>query len=607
MPKLQIQNFDGEYPRTGATFLPPSGATEARNVRLYSGELRTWNGPTHITVGVTVIPGAQTLYRFENPETQAALWMTWDTDVDVQRGALNDTDDFRLYYTGDGTPKKTNWALAGDNTAGGVYPGEFLEMGVPAPTDVPTATDTASGSSTAPETRFYVFTYVSTFGTLTEESAPSPVSVAVTIGIGRKVTVANMGTTPPVGNYNITHKRIYRTLPGEESGGAYVFVAEVAIDTDSYVDDLLASQTGEALATAEWDTPPADLQGLTSMANGMMAGFVGNTVYFCEPYFHHAWPAEYMQSVPDQIVGLASYGNTLIVLTKGQPWGMIGITPDGITVEKIAMPEPCISKRSIAVDESGVIYCSPNGIVAIGPTFRGVVSNKLFRRQEWQLYSPDTMVGAIYDGKYFVSYQSAAKGSRTMVVSRDDIPALSFLDSKAVSFFYDLQDGILFYIDPDDNGIHQLDDDALNPYTYEWQSKRFVFDSAITWSIFRLDIDPATLSDTDDYLADLAAIETANQAITGDILGSYNSYAYDSEPYNGSILAELPQSAASGFASVQLIDENDVVKAAFTVTAYDPIRIPPFRSRDIKVRITGNLPVRGFTMATSFAELRSIA
>jgi len=602
MPKLTIKNFDGEYPRTGITFLPENGASRALNVRLYAGELQTWNGPSEVE-DYTLAENAETIYRFVNPSTDAVAWLSWDSDVDVQRSSLTDTEDFRLYYTGDGAPKKTNWALATDDTAGGVYPGFYYPMGVVAPTGAPTLGATA-GASTVAETRYYVYTNVSTFGTLTEESAPSP-ATGVTITASQSVDVSGF-TSIPAGYENITHRRIYRTLPGEQSDGAFVFVKEITVATSTTNDNLLAAALGEALEATDYEEPPATMAGLVSMANGMMAGFVGNSVYFCEPYLHHAWPSSYVQSVPDQIVGLASYGNSLIVMTTGQPWAMTGTSPENLSIEKIPMPEPCIAKKSIAVDENGVMYASPNGIVGIGPTFRGVVSNKLFRRKEWTDYAPNTMKGAMYDGKYFLSFNSSVAeiGNKTMVVSRDDVPALSFLDIRAESFVYDLQEGSLFYLEPDDNMIYQLDADTLNPYIYEWTSKRFLFERAITWSVLKLDIDAIELAANDLYADQLAAIETANQVITGDTFGELNGHALNVYAVNGSELTELPLPGAALTAAVFLIDEFDVVKASFSISSYDPVRIPPFRSRDLRVKLTGNLTVRGIILATSFEELR---
>ena len=600
MAKIKIQNFGGEVPRTSPTMLKDGDATQALNVRLYSGELRVWGGPA--LEYTPPIVNIESIFKFINPNTLEDLWLTWTSDVDVQPSSLADETDFRLYYTGDGTPKKTNWAMAGDYTLGGVFPGAFLEMGVPAPTGAPTVADTASGSALSAEDRYYVYTHVSTFGSITEESAPSPVSSLVTVAAGNKVTVSGFAALP-VGNYNITHRRIYRTLPGEQSDGAFVFVAEIAVGTSSYVDDLLATGLGEPLETNLWNTPPDGLTGLTSMANGMMAGFVGNTVYFCEPYFHHAWPVQYAQSVPDEIVGLGSYGNTLVVMTVGQPYAMVGISPDQITVEKISMPEPCVSKRSIASDAYGVLYASPNGVVAIGPSSRSVITNSLFRRNEWQEYAPTTVVGAIYDGKYFASFQSGTKGAITMVISRDDYPALSFMDFRARTFFNELRSGALFFSDPEDDKIYQLDGDPQNPLFYQWQSKRLVFEKAMSWSCLRVDVSELEVAANANYNQLIADIIAANAAVVDD-MGAFNDVAFDTWAYNTSLLQEIPPPSSAVTATILLIGELDELMAALTINSFDPIRVPAFKSRELKIKLTGNLSIRSVSLATSFRELR---
>ena len=600
MAKIKIQNFGGEVPRTSPTMLKDSDATQAMNVRLYSGELRVWGGPLQEFIPVEA--NVASIYKFINPTTLQELWLTWITDVDVQPSSLADESDFRLYYTGDGTPKKTNWTMAGDDTLGGVFPGVFLEMGVPAPTGAPTVADTASGSALSAEDRYYVYTHVSTFGSITEESAPSPVSALVTVAVGHKVTVNGFAALP-TGNYNITHRRIYRTLPGEQTDGSFVFVAEIPVATASYVDDLLATQVGEPLATNLWNTPPDNMIGLTSMANGMMAGFVGNTVYFCEPYFHHAWPIQYAQSVPDEIVGLGSYGNTLIVMTVGQPYAMVGIAPDQITVEKISMPEPCVAKRSIAADAYGVLYASPNGIVAIGPNDRAVITNSLFRRNEWQEYAPTTVVGAIYDGKYFASFQSGSKGAITMVISRDDYPALSFMDFRARTFFNELRSGALFFVNPENDIIYQLDGDPQHPLFYQWQSKRLVFEKALSWSCLRVDVSELEIEGNTTYANLIQDIIDANAGIVDDI-GAFNDVAFDVWAYNTSLLQEIPPPSSSVSATILLIGEMDETMAALTINSFDPIRVPAFKSRELKIKLTGNLSIRSVSLATSFRELR---
>lgn len=597
MPKLTIQNFGGETPRTGDTELSDSGASLAENVRLYSGELRTWGGPRLEYDPVNA--SLKTLYRFKNYATSATKWLTWQTDVDVQRSSLDDTTDFRLYYTGDGIPKKTNWSMA--TSGGGPYPTTNYNLGVPAPITGPTAT-AAAGASPLAETRSYIYTYVSTFGTLTEESAPSP-PTQVTITAAQSVNVAGFATTPVTG-LNITARRIYRTQPGENTNGAFVFVAEIAIATTTYNDNKLVAALGAAITTTTWDEPLAGLKGLTSMANGMMAGFIGNTVYFCEPYFHHAWPSEYAQSIPDQIVGLGSYGNTLVVMTQAQPYAMIGVNPSQMSVEKISMPEPCISKRSIAFDQYGVLYASPNGIVGIGPGVRKVISNELFRRNEWQEYAPETIIATIYDGKYFATFASTVQGNKTMVVSRDDYPALAFLTFVGAGFFSDQQEGQLYYINTLDDVIYQLDSDQINVYQYQWISKRFVLPQGISWSCLRLDIDEVEIDNNSTYAALIAAIAASNALITGPTFGLFNEAPFNHYAVNGSNLTEVPPPGASVSANVILIGEKGEVKSSTTVERYGYYRIAPFRSREITIKLTGNLRIRSVSIATSLEELR---
>ncbi len=603
MPKLTIREFSGEVPRRSDTQLEPNEATIAENVRLYAGELQAFRGPTLDFEPITV--DIRTIYQFRNPSTSEDIWLTWDSVVDVQPSSLADDTDFRLYYTGDGAPKKTNYAMAGDDTAGGEFPGEYLNLGVPAPTAAPTVAATTGTSATA-DSRYYVYTFISTFGNLEEESAPSPVSDLVSITASQSVDLSDIEDTP-VGDYNITAVRIYRTVPGEQTIGSYVFVKEIAIGTATTNDDLAPDELGEPLATVTWAEPPSNLQGLTSMANGMMAGFVGNSVYFCEPYFHHAWPAQYIQSISDQIVGLGAYGNTLVVMTTGQPVAMIGVSPDAMVVEKIAMPEPCVSAKSIAVDQYGVLYASPNGLVSIGQGGRGVITNKLFRRKEWQEYAPETMVGAIYDGKYFATFESVRQGNKTMVVSRDDIPALSFLTIRARAFFSSVEEGELYYLDTENDKIYQVDSDRLNPYTYEWTSKRFHYTQGVTWSVVKVDVDTVQLVANEDYQALLAQVTAANALITGNVFGAFNANTYNEYPVNGSILQEIPVEAALLSCTLTFLGEQDEIESVLTIEDITTRRIPPFRSRALKVKLSGTLNVRGVEIATDMSALREVS
>lgn len=652
MPKLQIAGFDGLVPRTSPTMLAENQATVAENVKLYAGELRTWSGSEKkLTPAISDLKSIYALY-YGQASLHNNIWLTWDTDVDVAPGPSADVTDVRVYYTGDGYPKKTNWALA-TSAGSGAYPRQSMRIGVPAPMDAPTVqlikadespientistytrmndgltidfydaetattttTTVAMSQATASddyqyttmpslETRAYVYTYISTFGSLSEESAPSEASSLVEVATGDKVRVSGFSAAPTSG-YNITAIRIYRTIAGEQSGGGYVFVSEIPLTTTEYEDALTATELGEALATIGWLPPQDNMVGITSMPNGVLAGFVGNTVYFCEPYFPHAWPTKYSLTVPHNIVGLAAYGNSLIVMTDLFPYAINGVTPGSMTVEKIPLPEPCVSKRSIAVDQYGVVYASPNGLVGISSETRAIISTKLFRREEWLQYQPEMLIGAIYGGKYFGFFQSSIHGSKALVLSRDDIPALSYISVNAAACHTDVRDARLFYVAFDTNDIYQLDSDALNPSIYEWQSKRFVFPKAVTFSAFKVDVDVDDILDTSLYIGQTEEAIAHNKTLFGnDLKGALNADVLNAHDVDGSILTNLPHAASSKWVKVFVYADRKEV-CAITITAFDPVRLPPFKCRELEVKLTGNTSVRSITFATSVPELHA--
>jgi len=231
MPSIKLENFSGTIPRTGPTQLPDNAAQVARNVRLTSLELRSWQKEERVYQPIT--NNVQSIYRLTNESTASSVWLEWAVDVNVAPSPIADDTDFRIYYTGDGQPKKTNWNLATSSGAGTApFPDSWLYLGVPAPTTAPTLVSTGSGG--AAETRAYVYTYISTFGAVTEESAPSPAATVNTHVSGATVTVSAFAAAPTTG-YNITHRRIYRTVTGGATV-SYQLVAEIPIATTSYAD-----------------------------------------------------------------------------------------------------------------------------------------------------------------------------------------------------------------------------------------------------------------------------------------------------------------------------------------------------------------------------------
>jgi hypothetical protein len=603
MPVLKIDNFSGTVPRTGPTQLEGNQAQTASNVKLQSRELRSWRKPTVVDAPVT--PGVQTIYKLEGPGG-ASEWLTWASDVDVVPGPVSDISDYRVYYTGDGAPKKTNWNLA---TTGGTgtdpFPDSWLYMGVPNPTTAPTLT---ASSATAPtENRAYVYTYVSTFGAVQEESGPSPAG-SVTVAVTGSVTV-NGFTAAPTTGYNITARRIYRTIVGATSV-IYSFVAEIPVATTSYVDSKSVTQLGEQLSTLEFEPPPSNLKGLVAMPNGILAGFKDNEVWFCEPYLPHAWPASYSLSVEYPIVGLGVYDTTVVVMTTKYPYLITGTTPAAMTQSKLPIPQPCASKRSIASDQYGVLYASPNGLVSIGSGTQDIITTPLYTRDEWQELTPTSMLGVIYNNLY-MCFHNTSTGIEALVLARGDIPPLSFLSFDATAVYVDRGTGNIYAVSLFDNLIYQLDSDLVNNTLYEWKSKKFVLPNPTSFAVFKVQANYEYLDDQTAYNAYVASIIASNQALFAAAInglgGDLNDFVLNSFELNGSILADLPTQA--DVRNINIILYADGVQVYNTgVLNQEPIRIPVTgKSYVWEVEITGNVPVRSFIMGTGIGEIRNVS
>ena len=593
MPAIKIMGFDGLVPRMSATMLSDNQAQVANNVKLYSRELRFWRGPKVQTD--TLAPSTRSIYRYF-ASAPDPYWLSWASDgVDVVISPITDTTDYRLYYTGDGEPKKTNETLV--STGAGAYPRGWLYMGVPAPTAAPTLTLT--GGSGVPEDRAYVYTNVSTFGSLIEESAPSP-PASISVLPGGTVTVAGFSAAPTTG-YNITARRIYRSVAGA-TADSYQFVTEIPVATVSFDDTLSVAQLGEVLGTIGWLPPPSDLLGLVALPSGALAGFVGNTVYFSEPYSPHAWPLRYALNIPSRIIGLGVFSTSIAVMTDRYPYIINGAIPGAMSVERVPALEPCVSRKSIVPMQSGVMYASPNGLMQIGPGSIGIQTNALFRRDEWQERAPASIAAVSYDNKYFALYPVTMGNAPSFILSNDDIPALSEIDIRANAIHVDNRNGYLYFVSPE-NFLYQLDSDDLNPLVYTWHSKRFVLPQATTFSALKLDGDFNQADLTDAYNALVDAIRAENQAMFSTGLdGALNTTALNTYDVNGSKLKNIPPMASARTATVLIYGDEDL-QAALEVSAFDPVRIPPFKTRTVEISITGNLSVRSVAVATTVQEL----
>ena len=604
MPYIKLEDFSGIVPRTGPTRLDPSQAQIAFNTKLQSKEIRAWSSPVLNYTPAT--SNVQTIYRIDSPSGDK-FWLEWATDVDMVPGPVADVSEFRYYYTGDGAPKKTNYALA---TTSGVgtkpYPNSWLYLGVPNPTAAPTLAPSLATPTT--ETRAYVYTNVSTFGTIKEESGPSPAAQVTVTNTGATVTVSGFSAAPTTG-YNITHRRIYRTITGATSV-TYSFVAEIPVATTSYVDSLTVAQLGSSLTSLFYEVPPSDLKGLAAMPNGMLAAFKGNQVWFCEPYLPHAWPSGYMLTVDYPIVGLSVFETTLVVLTTRFPYLISGVSPTSLSQQKLPIPQPCVSKKSIATDQYGVLYASPSGLVSIGSGTQDVVTTPLYTHDEWTVLAPETMIGMIYNNLY-ISFYTVNAITQAIVIARGDIPPLVDLDYSAKAVFVDRSTADIFAVSTLDNKIYQLDTSDVNNTVYEWKSKKFVLPEPTNFAVGKVQADYTYMADIDAYNAIVNAIKAQNMALyastSGAVGGTLNGQEEDLYAINGSALLDIPVLGSTRYITFILYADGVQVFAS-NILSQEPFRLPALQKGYVyEILLSGNVPVRTAAIASSIGELRQIS
>lgn len=468
MAALAIKQFSGVAPRIPARYLQDAQAQVAVNCPVFNGPLQPLldNGASLLTLPKSGT--IQSMYRFgQSAPSDTQYWFHWTSDVDVVKGPVaNDTSEITV-FTGLDYPRITDvtQALSGGTN----YPVASYRLGVPAPSLPPTLTTLGDyDSAAAPETRVYVLTWVNSWG---QESAPSEASLPITISFGQGVRLSGMPSVP-AGEYNITKRRIYRSV-----NGTYLFVVEIDASTNTYDDYTEADTLAEELPSLTWEMPPSTLKGVVAGPNGVMAGFTGNDLYFCEPFRPFAWPVSYMQTVDYPIVGLGVMDTTIAVLTTGVPYFAQGAHPDSMTVVRSDIEQSCVSKRSIVSFSGNVIYASPDGLVLLSPGGSKIITEGLFLRDQWQSLNPSSIHAYQHDMKYVGFYDTGTQKGGFIY----DLASNTFVFHTlwATAAYSDLVNDTLYICD----SSRQVRKWAIGaPLTYQWRSKKFSMPKPLTFS-----------------------------------------------------------------------------------------------------------------------------
>lgn len=337
----------------------------------------------------------------------------------------------------------------------------------------------SSNEKSIAETRVYTYTWVSTVAKRDFESGPASPSLAVDVFDGQSVRLSKLQSATLTGGeyvvdkiYKVTSRRIYRAV-----NGVYLFVDEIPASQTEYVDSKKPEDLSEEMIVAGWAPPPNELAGLINLPNGLMAGFVGRDVYFCKPYYSHAWPEEYIQSLDYPVVGLGRMDTTLVALTTGVPYFIQGSSPESMIVVKSDIQQSCASKRSIVSISGTVLFASPDGLVMLSTGGSVIITDNMFTRAQWQGLNPSSIHAYQHDSKYIAFYDTGVTqgGFVYDLISKQFI----FHDIYVTAGYNDLLRDQLF-LASSDKSIKRWFDGANKTYT--WRSKLFTLPQIMSFS-----------------------------------------------------------------------------------------------------------------------------
>ena len=542
---ISLTQFAGVAPRNAPHLLRPEQAQVAINCAPW-GSLKPLSDTIQVQSGLSGTTSS-TIYKFGGTFGRDDLyWFHWpDKAVDVVKGAISGDVSERTYFIKDGVAYKTNNSLALTGGSGD-YPWNSKRLGVPAPNSALTVTLDASaiGDPDTAQDRSYTYTFVTSWG---EESQPAVPSNSVLSGVGHIVLMSGFDATPG-DEFDVVAVRLYCTNTGTSGNANFQFLAERPVGLSSFYHVIDDAALGETCPSMEWAQVP-ELDGMIGMANGMIIGYKGGDVIPLEAYRPFAAPEGYRLATDFKIVGGASFGNSAVLCTEGNPYLLNGNEPSSLALQKMEIPQACLSKRSISEVAGGVVYASPDGLIHISPNGSPTnLTEELFGKKDWLSLSPNSMHGYGIEDKYVGFYDTGSVRGGFVLDLR--AKTFIFLDFYATAGFTDLiQDAL--YLKVGTNLVKF--DHGVQEYTFTWKSKVFRLPKAENFSWAQC------------YAASYSSPITMKMYVDG------------------------------------------VLKFTKSVTNQKPFRLPAgFKGLNYEIELTGNKEILSVHLATSTAELQSV-
>lgn len=629
--KLTFQQFSGVAPRIAPRLLPATLAQEALDVKLWSGELR----PHYADEILQYIPSnIQTIYRYKW-KNKTYRWLMWNKDTHVVKSPMYNDENNRIYFTNSGGFFVTDSSLLKDQdyNTGYLPEGSWYRTAIPQPgqSDIWVSGGTGSGDI---ESRSYVYCYVRQWpdGTIDIGKSSGPLKNSsdrsrYTVDV-RPGQVVDMSIVDPLlygdgAHVGINKVYIYRSEVTSAGQAVYSYVDQFDVNTNratnnpnavwiaegtyyKYSDSKPNTSLGEACPSLYWDPPVTGLKGLVSLQNGLFAAYKDSTVYVSDWNAPHAWPYEHTVTIDYPIVGLGSFGNTIVVCTEAAPVLIVVQDPTNPTTKAIQENCPCVSADSIVNTRNGVIFASQNGLVLINSTSPTCITEKLLTQDEWLPLHPESLKGAFLNNTYYGIFTNPSDKAAGFVFDLDSYTystvynsvvssGLVFTTQPAKILYNDIEQSQLYVCYPLENGTQYslcsfASDSRINK-SFRWRSKVNVSPQGLF-----------NLSAARVMMTSQSSQKENEHIWEGKLTGSsLAARVMDGEPINGWCKTnELELADATVFN--YYVDGE--LKYSREVKDSKPFRLPSgFRGETIEVEVKSNAHIHSITLASSMGEL----
>lgn len=629
--KLTFSQFSGIAPRIAPRLLPATLAQEALDVKLWSGELR----PHYADTIIKYIPSTtQSIYRYKW-KNKKYNWLGWAKSVNVVKGPVYDDENNRIYLmVNDGTGfLVTDSSLLEDRDYINGLESKAYAVAIPEPgqSDIWVSGGTGSGDI---ESRSYVYCYVRQWsdGTIDVGKSSGPLKnnsdrSRYTVDV-RPGQVVDMSIVDPIAHANgigagINKIYIYRSEVTSAGQALYSYVDQFDVNTNrvtnnpaavwvangsyyKYSDSKPSTSLGEACPSIYWDPPVTGLKGLVSLQNGLFAAYKDSTIYVSDWNAPHAWPYEHTVTIDYPIVGLGSFGNTIVVCTEAAPVLITVIDPTKPTTRAIQENCPCVSAGSIVSTRNGVIFASTNGLVLINSASPTFITEKIITQDEWLPLHPESLQAAFLNNTYYGFFTNPTEKAAGFLFDLDSYTYSTVYNSIVSSgmvytsqptkiVYNDVEQSQLYVCYPLENktqySLNSFGTDSRINKSFRWRSKVNVSPQGLF-----------TLSCAQVNFTKLSNLKPEPPVWEGRLAGSALGMVYvNKQPVNGWCKTN----------TIELYDKtvfNYYVdgKLRFTKNIVDskPFRLPSgFRGETVEIELKSNSHVHSVILASSMGEL----